>query len=182
MIGSGTDVVAFLKEQHEQIEEGFATVLAQRGDLRKDAFFALRRLLAVHETAEEEIVHPAARRALPDGEDVVRARLAEEHDAKKLLTQLEDMDTESAEFERLFVQLRSSVLRHARAEEQLEFERLGDLLDQSRLESMRKAVDFAERMAPTRPHAGVESATANVLVGPFAAMLDRARDAIAGKS
>lgn len=181
MIASGTDVVAFLEEQHEQIEEGFASVLAERGDLRKDAFFALRRLLAVHETAEEEIVHPAARRALPDGEDVVRARLAEEHDAKKLLGQLEDMDTESAEFERLFVQLRSSVLLHARAEEQQEFERLGELLDQSRLESMRKAVDFAERMAPTRPHAGVESATANVLVGPFAAMLDRARDAIAGK-
>lgn len=40
---------------------------------------------------------------------------------------------------------------------------------------MAKAV---ERMAPTRPHAGTESATANAIVGPFAAMLDRARDAI----
>jgi hemerythrin superfamily protein len=182
MISSGTDVVAFLEEQHEQIETGFATVLAERGELRKDAFVALRRLLAVHETAEEEIVHPAARRALPDGEDVVRARLREEHDAKKLLSQLEELDTETAEFERLFAQLRSSVLLHARAEEQQEFLRLAAALDQSRLESMRKAVDVAERLAPTRPHAGVESATANVLVGPFAAMLDRARDAISGKS
>ena len=48
--------------------------------------------------------------------------------------------------------------------------------------AMRKAVELAERLAPTRPHAGVESATGNVLVGPFAAMLDRARDALSGNS
>jgi hypothetical protein len=46
---------------------------------------------------------------------------------------------------------------------------------------MRAAVEFAEAVAPTRPHAGVESATANLLAGPFAAMLDRTRDAISGK-
>jgi hemerythrin superfamily protein len=182
MISNGTDVVSFLEEQHEQIDAGFASVLAERGEPRKRAFFSLRRLLAVHETAEEEIVHPTARRALPDGEQVVAARLQEEHDAKKLLAQLEEMDTETAEFERLFTQLRSSVLLHARAEEQQEFERLGEVLDQTKLDSMRKAVDFAERMAPSRPHSGVESAAANVLVGPFAAMVDRARDAISGKS
>ncbi|GAB4585097.1 hypothetical protein Ntsu_29290 [Nocardia sp. IFM 10818] len=44
--------------------------------------------------------------------------------------------------------------------------------------SMRRAVEIAEALAPTRPHAGVESVGANLLVGPFAAMLDRARDAI----
>lgn len=33
---------------------------------------------------------------------------------------------------------------------------------------------LAESTAPTRPHPGVESATANLLAGPFAAMLDRA--------
>ena len=44
---------------------------------------------------------------------------------------------------------------------------------------MAKAVLAAEAIAPTRPHAGVESAKANFMVGPFASMLDRARDAIA---
>ncbi|MEU1959858.1 hypothetical protein [Nocardia sp. NPDC019304] len=43
---------------------------------------------------------------------------------------------------------------------------------------MRRTVELAETMAPTRPHPGVESATANVLVGPFAAMMDRAKDMI----
>jgi hypothetical protein len=47
---------------------------------------------------------------------------------------------------------------------------------------MRNAARLAESMAPTRPHAGVESAAANMLVGPFAAMLDRARDLVSGKT
>src|SRR4051794_36431643 len=105
MIRSGTDVVAFLEEQHEQIKAGFEEVLATSGDDRKNAFFALRRLLAVHETAEEEIVHPAARRALADGEIVVQARLQEENEAKKVLAGLEDLDLGSAEFEREFALL-----------------------------------------------------------------------------
>jgi hypothetical protein len=44
---------------------------------------------------------------------------------------------------------------------------------------MAKAVRAAEAIAPPRPHPGVESAKTNLLVGPFASMLDRARDAIA---
>jgi hypothetical protein len=43
---------------------------------------------------------------------------------------------------------------------------------------MATAVKMAEAIAPTRPHAGVESAKLNFAVGPFASMLDRARDLI----
>lgn len=182
MISGGLDVVTFLKEQHEQIKEGFNLVLSRSGQPRSDAFVALRRLLAVHETAEEEIIHPAARKALPDGDVVVRARLQEENEAKKVLSELEDLDVHSAEFQRKFLLLQSSVLLHARAEEENEFNRLGDVMDAEKLDRMRAAVNFAESVAPTRPHPGVESATANVLAGPFASMLDRARDAISGKS
>src|SRR4051794_6725501 len=62
MISNGLDVVAFLKEQHQQIKSLFSEVRSASGEQRREAFFALRRLLAVHETAEEEIVHPAARK------------------------------------------------------------------------------------------------------------------------
>jgi len=182
MISSGLDVVKFLEEQHDQIEAACEQVLSSRGEDRKNLFVALRRLLAVHETAEEEIVHPAARRALPNGDVVVDARLQEENEAKKILADLEDLDVGSAEFERKLVLLQSSVLLHARAEEQNEFAQLAGLLDTERLEKMRKAVTFAESVAPTRPHPGVESAAANILAGPFASMLDRARDAMSGKN
>lgn len=181
-INSGTDVVTFLEEQHEQIELLFERVTMTQGSEREKAFYALRRLLAVHETAEEEIVHPAARRGLPDGEAVVEARLREENEAKQMLASLEDLDVDSAEFSSRFMALRASVLAHAEAEETFEFERLGSVIDPKRLETMRKAAEFAEAVAPTRPHPGVESAAGNLLAGPFASMLDRARDALSGKS
>jgi len=182
MISSANDVITFLKEQHRQIEAGFDQVQTATGEERQAAFLALRRLLAVHETAEEEIVHPAARRALPDGDLIVDARLQEENEAKRLLSGLEDRNVDSAEFEREFAQLKSAVLLHARAEEEDEFERLALSLDQKELERMRSAVNLAERVAPTRPHPGVESPLSNMLAGPFVSMIDRARDALSGKS
>jgi hemerythrin superfamily protein len=182
MISNGTDVVMFLKEQHEQIKAGFQQVQESTGKDRETAFYALRRLLAVHETAEEEIVHPAARRALPDGDLVVDARLREENEAKKMLSALEDMDVDSADFINRFSLLEQSVLAHAQKEEVEEFERLRTRFDADRLERMRDAVSVAESIAPTRPHAGIESQAANVLMGPFASMIDRARDLFARKS
>ena len=73
------DVVSFLKAQHVQIKTLLEQVSGSRGAQRQEAFDQLRRLLAVHETAEEEVVHPRARRELSDGDEVVSARLAEEH-------------------------------------------------------------------------------------------------------
>ncbi len=40
------------------------------------------------------------------------------------------------------------------------------------------AVKAAQAIAPTHPHPGVESAKLNFALGPFASMLDRARDAL----
>lgn len=181
-MSTGKDVVSFLKGQHEQVKALFQEVTVKTGKDREEAFYRLRRMLAVHETAEEEIVHPAARRTLPDGEAVVNARLHEEHEAKEALTAIEKLDIDSAEFENAFRKLKADVISHAEAEEREEFNELALSLEPARLERMRTAAEFAESMAPTRPHAGVESATANMLAGPFAAMIDRLRDAFSGKS
>ena len=180
-IDSARDVVAFLKAQHEEIKRLFATVADASGPEREEQFTALRRLLAVHETAEEEIVHPRARHELDGGEQIVAARLNEEHQAKEALSKLEKLDVGSPEFTSAFATLRRDVEAHAQAEETQEFARLAAELDDGQLARMRRAVELAESMAPTRPHPGVESRAANMLAGPFAMMLDRARDAISGK-
>jgi hemerythrin superfamily protein len=182
MISSGNDVVSFLKGQHKQVKALFEQVLSATGEEREKAFFSLRRMLAVHETAEEEIVHPAARKALDDGEAIVRQRLDEEKKAKQALAEIEKLDMKSAEFDAKLKKLRTDVVAHAEAEEREEFAALAAALEPERLEKMRKAAEFAEKVAPTHPHPGVESAAANMLAGPFAAMLDRTRDALTGKA
>lgn len=180
-IESPTDVVDFLVSQHEQIKALFAETLSASGEERKKAFVAVRRLLAVHETAEEEVVHPRAKRKLSDGAAVVGKRLHEEHEAKAMLQRLEKLDVDSDEFTRVLTQLRDAVVEHAEHEERDEFSKLGQELSGEELARMGRAAKLAEAIAPTRPHAGVESQVANLAAGPFAAMLDRARDAIVGK-
>jgi len=175
---SSADVIDYLKAQHQQIKSLFAQTLESSGDQREQAFLDLRRLLAVHETAEEEVVHPRARKQLDDGPQVVDARLAEENEAKHALAELEQLEPDSPEFSAGLVQLRDDVVEHAEAEEQQEFARLATQLDSNALQRMRRAVEFAESTAPTRPHPGTESPGKNMLVGPFAAMLDRVKDAI----
>ncbi len=180
-IKSPTDVVDFLVSQHEQIKSLFAEALSAAGKEREDAFVRLRRLLAVHETAEEEVVHPRTKRKIADGQTIVSARLEEENEAKKVLSELEKLDVTSEEFTRKLTELRDAVVDHAQREEAEEFAKLGEELSGDELERMGRAAKLAEAIAPTRPHAGVESQVANLAAGPFAAMLDRARDAIVGK-
>jgi hemerythrin superfamily protein len=176
-----TDVVEFLVGQHEQIKDLFAETLKATGKDRKEPFIKLRRLLAVHETAEEEIVHPRAKRKLSNGRDVVAARLEEEHDAKKVLAQLEKLDVSSQEFTTELSKFRDAVVQHAEKEEKQEFAKLQKELSSEERQRMGRAAKLAQAIAPTRPHAGVESQVANLMAGPFAAMLDRARDVITGK-
>ncbi|MGV9679269.1 hemerythrin domain-containing protein [Nocardia sp. NPDC003482] len=179
-IDSTADVVEFLLEQHNRIKQLFAeTADAATSEERERKFYELRRLLAVHETAEEEIVHPRARKVIDHGSDIVDARLAEENKAKRALAELEKVDVNSPEFTVALAKLRDDVIDHAGHEESEEFQQLRAQLDHEDLERMRGIVEFAEKTAPTRPHPGVESPAANMLAGPFAAMLDRTRDLIA---
>ncbi|WP_375486008.1 hemerythrin domain-containing protein [uncultured Mycobacterium sp.] len=180
-VKSSTDVTEFLVGQHERIKSLFAETLDASGKEREKSFIELRRLLAVHETAEEEVVHPRAKRKIADGDKVVSARLKEENEAKKVLTELEKLDVDSDEFTDQLTKLRDAVVDHAEHEEHEEFSKLEEELDQDELKRMGRAAELAEAIAPTRPHAGVESQAANMLAGPFAAMMDRARDAIIGK-
>src|SRR5689334_4552571 len=96
----------------------FAQMSDQKGGDRTELFDCLRAFLAVHETAEEEIVHPAARNAGGKGEEVVEARLAEEGEAKTVLSELEKIGPGNPDFDAKFAQFQKAVEAHANAEEQ----------------------------------------------------------------
>jgi type I site-specific restriction-modification system R (restriction) subunit len=178
-VQSTDDVVRFLKDQHNLIKDMFDEVLsASDSKAREKAFVDLRQLLAVHETAEEMVVHPTARNQVAHGDEIVEARLKEEHTAKEMLSKLESMDINSKAFITELTKFRDAVIDHAEHEENEEFNKLARKLDKDDLGRMAKAVQAAEAIAPTRPHAGVESAKMNFAIGPFASMLDRARDLI----
>ncbi|TMR93802.1 hemerythrin domain-containing protein [Nonomuraea basaltis] len=172
------DVIDLLQAQHGMIRDLFDEVEQAPADRRGEAFTRLVRLLAVHETAEEEIVHPYARMKIDGGNGVVDDRLAEEHDAKELLMELDEAGPGAGDFAEKLAMLRAAVETHARSEERYEFAKLRAHTTETERRVMATGVKAAEAMAPTHPHPGTESATKNILVGTPVAMMDRARDVI----
>jgi iron-sulfur cluster repair protein YtfE (RIC family) len=149
---------------------------AWRGS-REGLFRQLVAELARHEVAEEEILRPVSRRDA--GDSIADARIREEADAEELLKEMERLDPASAEFGARLSKLRTEVERHARAEETEEFPKVQQKEPLARLEQMGRAYQAAKELAPTHPHPSTPNTpTANILVGPFAAVLDRARDAV----
>jgi hemerythrin superfamily protein len=175
--GQGTDVVDLLKAQHDEIKELFRSVGEGSGEARREPFECLVRLLAVHETAEEEVVYPALRTAGAGG--VADARIAEETEAKRLLADLEKVGPTGDDFLPGLDRLRGAVVAHAENEEREVFPVLRSKKLAAPREALGAAVKAAEAMAPTHPHPHVPgTATANLVAGPMAAIVDRVRDAI----
>lgn len=172
------DVVTLLLEQHQQIRELFAAVRTSSGREQQESFERLRRLLAVHETAEELITHPWVR-LTEGGNDVVDARLEEETESKKLLAAIDGMKVTDPGFAAGLAALEKAVLDHAAAEEREEFPLLQAGSDEQQLRRMASAVKVASALAPTHPHPSVGSSmTTNLMAGPIASLVDRTRDAV----
>jgi hypothetical protein len=113
------------------------------------------------------------------GPEVARARNQEEDEANRMLAGLEKMDSSSAEFDREFARFEQAVLDHAEHEEREEFPAVREREDPDKLVSLGKRLKAAEKIAPTHPHPTAAGSTAaQWTVGPFASLVDRARDAI----
>ena len=179
MAQTKTDVTKVITTQHQQVKKLLTAVAAGRGDALRTSFDELRRLIAVHETAEEEVVYPALRSSGADGQRVADARTAEEAEGTKLLATLEGLEPGSAEFTSVFEQFRAAVLKHAAAEEAEVLPLLRKAHKPDMLANMAKAFEVAEKAAPTHAHPRVgTSATANLIAGPALAIMDHVRDAI----
>lgn len=173
------DVIRLLLEQHARIRELFTEVKQASGQEKKEAFDDLRSLLAVHETAEELVLRPVTTSVVSEG--VAQARNDEEAKANAVLERLERLDVEDPAFDSQLVDFESSVDEHAEAEEHEEFDQIITNCDEQKRQQLGTKIRAAEAVAPTRPHPSVEpSSTTQRAVGPFAAIVDRVKDAITG--
>lgn len=170
-------IIEVLRQDHDEVRQMLAQLEQSTGDERRDLFHQLVGELIRHEVAEEEIVRPVSRRDA--GDAIAEARIKEESEAEALLKEMEKLDPASGEFATKLTTLRTSVEKHATAEETEEFPKIQQSESPDRLESMAKAYQAAKTIAPTRPHPSTpNTATANMLVGPIASVMDRARDAV----
>lgn len=146
------DVVRVLLEQHARIRDLFDDVKSAQGEQKKQTFDELRALLAVHETAEELILRPTAKKTA--GDDEADARNHEEEEANKVLAELEKMDVTSAEFDAKFAAFEKSVIDHAEHEEQEEFPAVRRGCDEEQLKGLGAGCRWSRRWhrpTPTPP-------------------------------
>jgi hemerythrin superfamily protein len=177
---STTDVVELLLADHEK-----AKVLLDRFDRlapadRAGYFCEVVTEIVRHEVAEEHVVYPIIRHA-PSGEQEAKARIAEQAQVEQLLVELEKLDASSAEFATRFISMRQAVLDHAGSEEAGSFTLLQEMEDAESRLALGGRYEHAKAKAPTHPHPHApHTPPGNSVLGPVAALFDRARDAVRG--
>ncbi|SEG95778.1 hypothetical protein SAMN05216223_13471 [Actinacidiphila yanglinensis] len=103
----------------------------------------------------------------------------EEKEASRVLQELEGMDVSSPEFDALLSEFAQAVNEHAEHEERWEFPALVSECTPEQRQAMATRMRLAEHLAPSHPHpSAAGNPTVLKLTGPFAAMMDRAKDAI----
>lgn len=141
--------------------------------------------LSIHAAIEEQLLYPAARKAVPDTEDNVLEALEEHHIVKWTLSELDKMSPEDERFDAKVSVLIESVRHHIKEEEGELFPKLQSALDRKELEALGASLEAAKKAAPTHPHPRApDTPPGNLIAGPGAAVLDRVVDTVveAGKA
>jgi hemerythrin superfamily protein len=137
------------------------------------------RELSIHAAIEEQVLYPAMRTALPDGDRLVQEALQEHKEAKEALADLDRKGPEDADFDSTVDSLIEDVRHHVEEEEGELLPKLESALPQERLEELGRKLETAKEGAPTRPHPHApDEPPANIAAGMVAGVVDRTRDAV----
>lgn len=171
------DAVELLTADHAEVETLFVQVEEGPG-AADDVVEAIVRELSVHAAIEEQILYPAMRKALPDGETLVQEAIDEHQQVKETLAAIESAGS-PAERTPLLRSLIDDVRHHVDEEETELFPKLRASIGSVELREMGGKLAAAKKMAPTHPHPKAPNTPPGNLVGGVAAgLVDKVRDAV----
>jgi hemerythrin superfamily protein len=151
------DVTAVIAPQHEHVKALLEAVRQQTGRRRAAAFHTLRLTLALHETAEEQAIHPQALHQLGAYDRAANDRIAEEQAASQIIGALELVDVNSDQFNFTFGHLASSVTDHAAAEEADEWPALRQITDPAVINAMVEQIQAVTQLAEDPSAPGIQA-------------------------
>ncbi len=145
---SSGDPFELLIEDHRKILSTLDQMAQQRADatVRRPAlYWMLKRKLAKHATAEEDVVYPVLHGEAQEA--TASKALYDEHaDMKILLFELERMLKSNEDWSQPVRSLRDLIQRHAEEEEQVVFPRLRQLFDQERASKVSAQISREEAL------------------------------------
>lgn len=146
------DVIDLLTQDHRTIDE-LARQLEdseQPADVR-DLYLRLVEELAAHEAAEQLVVFPALRAAVPEAEDDAHARMGEHEEINDLLAEMQTLAPAGLAFRKRASAVLLDLQRHFAVEEESLFPRLQVVLPAERLVALAAAAADAKANAPAFP-------------------------------
>ena len=172
------DAITLLKNDHRDVEKLFKTFerVGERARKTKaDVVDAIISELSVHAQAEEQVMYPAIRAAVPEAEDMVLESLEEHHIVKWVLSELEDMSPDDERFAAKVTVLIENVRHHIDEEEHDLFPRVRAALSRKQLADLGVMLEQAKKTASKRPHPwAADSPTAGAVTGMVSGAMNRA--------
>jgi hemerythrin-like domain-containing protein len=181
----GTDMVSVLVKDHAEMKEYFRELeAAATAEERREVADKLTAEVARHSVAEEMYVYPAARKVLPNGDELVEEEISEHAEVEELLKRWEGMAGDDPEFMATYQQIRDGLLHHIDEEEEPKlFPEMQRALSQEEQQELGEKITKAKKLAPTRPHPSAPDAPPlNKVVGIPTGIIDRIRDKMSGRS
>jgi len=181
----GTDMVSVLVKDHEEMKQYFRELEATTDPkARRDVADRLTAEVARHSVAEEMYVYPAARKILPNGDELIDEEIKEHSEAEELLKSWEGMDGDDPQFMPTFQKIRDGLLHHIDEEEEPKlFPEMQAALSAEEQEDLGAKITKAKKLATTRPHPSApDSPPGDKILGIPTGIVDRIRDKMSGRS
>ncbi|MBO0727729.1 MAG: hemerythrin domain-containing protein [Acidimicrobiaceae bacterium] len=175
------DIIKLLTDDHREVNQLFARFSrASKPETLEQLAKQVIHELSVHSAVEEEFVYPVLRSKLEEGSELADHAIDEHQEVERLLTDLEKDDPSRASFSRTMDKVIASVREHVSEEEGEVLPALREATNAEFRNKLGEVVERAKSSVPTHPHPMVPgTATAQLVAGPWAALIDRARDLVA---
>jgi hemerythrin superfamily protein len=147
-----TDAIDLLLLDHRRIEQ-----LVERLDETDDpvearsVYMQLVEQLALHEAAEQQVIFPAFRAVLEDGDLTLAHRMGEHQELNELLAEMRSLAPDGLPFVKRGSALLLELEEHFRREEQSVFARMRGALSDDELAALAAQMLEIERHAPAFP-------------------------------
>lgn len=121
--GSGTDAIALLRKDHDEVQRMFDEFEAADEDRKFELAAEICQALTLHTTIEEEIFYPQVREAI-DAEDLMLEAEVEHDTAHYLIERIQDGEIDELQLSAMIKVLKEYVGHHVNEEQRKMFPRV----------------------------------------------------------
>ncbi len=178
-LGGRGSVLASQRRDHIELDGLLEQLQQTAGTEQDEVLTRIWRLVFRHAYAEETVLWPVIRGALPDGEELTLQIEREHQEINEFAAALDRRSATAGDRSELISRLVVLLRQDVRHEEDVLLPRLQEALDPTRLRRLGGTWEVVRRAAPTGPHPTVSRRLpGNVLAAVPLSLLDGSRDGL----